>query len=135
MSIVAKTKVVVKTPTLKGNPFYGDTTTINTYNTDYVMDKFDGVDCPNNGIEVEFKFGDYEITLSANRYAFCDKGNGLYELLVTSRAYMYEIDIYTDYDGNIDMGDCPLVVNVYTMDDIDGDPVKRVKADVFKVVD
>ena len=54
MSIIAKTTLVITTPTAKDNPFYGNTISRKTITDEYIMDKFEGVTCPNNGVEVGF---------------------------------------------------------------------------------
>ena len=55
MNIIAKTTLVITTPTAKDNPFYGNTISRKTITDEYIMNKFEGVTCPNKGVEVGFK--------------------------------------------------------------------------------
>ena len=132
MSIIAKTTLVITAPTAKGNPFYGNTISRKTITDEYIMDKFEGVTCPNKDIEVGFKYGNSTFILKANRYAFADHDNGNYEVLISNNDYLFELDIHTDEDGNINFDDDTFTINIYDAMEMDGDMIDCVGVDYIK---
>ena len=132
MNIIAKTTLVITTPTAKDNPFYGNTISRKTITDEYILNKFDGVTCPNNGVEVGFKYGNSTFILKANRYAFADHDNGNYEVLISNNDYLFELDIHTDENGNINFDDDTFTINIYDAMETDGDMIDCVDADYIK---
>lgn len=132
MSIISKTTLVITMPTAKDNPFYGNTISRKTITDEYIMDKFEGVTCPNKDIEVGFKYGNSTFILKANRYAFADHDNGNYEVLISNNDYLFELDIHTDEDGNINFDDDTFTINIYDAMEMDGDMIDCVGVDYIK---
>ena len=132
MSIIAKTTLVITTPTAKDNPFYGNTISRKTITDEYIMNKFEGVTCPNKGVEVGFKYGNSTFILKANRYAFADHDNGNYEVLISNNDYLFELDIHTDENGNINFDDDTFTINIYDAMETDGDMIDCVGVDYIK---
>lgn len=132
MSIISKTTLVITMPTAKDNPFYGNTISRKTITDEYIMDKFEGVTCPNKDIEVGFKYGNSTFILKANRYAFADHDNGNYEVLISNNDYLFELDIHTDEDGNINFNDDTFTINIYDAMEMDGDMIDCVGVDYIK---
>ena len=132
MSIIAKTTLVITTPNAKDNPFYGNTISRKTITDEYIMDKFEGVTCPNIGVEVGFKYGNSTFVLKANRYAFADHDNGNYEVLISNNDYLFELDIHTDEDGNINFDDNTFTINIYDAMEMDGNMIDCVGVDYIK---
>ena len=132
MSIISKTTLVITMPTAKDNPFYGNTISRKTITDEYIMDKFEGVTCPNKGIEAGFKYGNSTFILKANRYAFADHDNGNYEVLISNNDYLFELDIHTDEDGNINFNDDTFTINIYDAMEMDGDMIDCVGVDYIK---
>ena len=132
MSIIAKTTLVITAPTAKDNSFYGNTISRKTITDEYIMDKFEGVTCPNKGVEAGFKYGNSTFILKANRYAFVDHDNGNYEVLISNNDYLFELDIHTDEDGNINFDDDTFTINIYDAIEMDGDMIDCVGVDYIK---
>ena len=132
MSIISKTTLGRTMPTAKDNPFYGNTISRKTITDEYIMDKFEGVTCPNKDIEVGFKYGNSTFILKANRYAFADHDNGNYEVLISNNDYLFELDIHTDEDGNINFDDDTFTINIYDAMEMDGDMIDCVGVDYIK---
>ena len=132
MNIIAKTTLVITTPTAKDNKFYGNTISRKTITDEYIMDKFDGVTCPNKGVEVGFKYGNSTFILKANRHAFVDHDNGNYEVLISNNDYLFELDIKADDNGDIDF-DNAITITISAKDE-DGweEIIAEVKADYIK---
>ena len=132
MRIIAKTTLAITAPTAKDNPFYGNTISRKTITDEYIMDKFEGVTCPNKGVEVGFKYCNSTFILKANRYAFADHDNGNYEVLISNNDYLFELDIHTDGDGNINFDDDTFTINIYDAMEMDGDMIDCVGVDYIK---
>ena len=97
-----------------------------------LMDKFKGVTCPNKGVEVGFKYGNSTFILKANRYAFADHDNGNYEVLISNNDYLFELDVHTDENGNINFDDDTFTINIYDAMETDGDMIDCVDVDYIK---
>ena len=132
MSIIAKTTLVITTPTANDNPFYGNTISRKTITDEYIMNKFEGVTCPNKGVEAGFKYSNSTFILKANRYAFADHDNGNYEVLISNNDYLFELDIHTDENGNINFDDDTFTINIYDAMETDGDMIDCVDVDYIK---
>lgn len=117
MTFLSKASLRI-TRTSKGNMFYGDTTSIDTISNEYIMDKFEGVNHPNNGIEVSFKYCGSTFELKANKYAFNDCSDGRYNVLIGNNEHLFELNIRTDENNNID---CDLGLSVGIYDAMDED--------------
>ena len=96
------------------------------------MDKFEGVTYPNKGVEVGFKYGNSTFILKANRYVFADHDNGNYEVLISNNDYLFELDIHTDENGNINFDDDTFTINIYDAMETDGDMIDCVGVDYIK---
>ena len=117
MTFLSKASLRITT-TSKGNKFYGDTTSIDTISNEYIMDKFDGINHPNNGIEVSFQYCGSTFELKANKYAFNDCSDGMYNVLIGNNEHLFELNIRTDENNNIDC-DLGLSVDIYDVMDED----------------
>ena len=117
MTFLSKASLRITT-TSKGNMFYGDTTSIDTISNEYIMDKFDGINHPNNGIEVSFQYRGSTFELKANKYAFNDLSDGMYNVLIGNNEHLFELNIRTDENNNID---CDLGLSVDIYDAMDED--------------
>ena len=92
MSVIGKTTLIETIPIAKNNPFYGEYFKRNTFTEEYIMEKFQDVACPNQGIEVGFKHGNATYVLQANKYAFIDKSNDTGQgSLGTNRYFAYSM--------------------------------------------
>ena len=130
--VIGKTTLIETIPIAKNNPFYGNTTKRNTFTEEYIMEKFQDVVCPNQGIEVGFKHGNATYVLQANKYAFIDKSNGIFEILFNNNNLLYELDIKADDKGDIDFDNA--VTITISVKDEDGweEIIAEVKADYIK---
>lgn len=117
MTFLSKASLRITTAS-KGNMFYGDTTSIDNISNEYIMDKFDGINHPNNGIEVSFKYRGSTFELKANKYAFNDLSDGMYNVLIGNNEHLFELNIRTDENNNID---CDLGLSVDIYDAMDED--------------
>ena len=130
--VIGKTTLIETIPIAKNNPFYGEYFKRNTFTEEYIMEKFQDVACPNHGIEVGFKHGKATYVLQANKYAFIDKSNGIFEILFNNNNLLYELDIKVDDNGDIDF-DNAITITISAKDE-DGweDIIAEVKADYIK---
>ena len=130
--VIGKTTLIETIPIAKNNPFYGEYFKRNTFTEEYIMEKFQDVVCPNQGIEVGFKHGNATYVLQANKYAFIDKSNGIFEILFDNNNLLYELDIKADDNGDIDF-DNAITITISVKDE-DGwvEIIAEVKADYIK---
>ena len=130
--VIGKTTLIETIPIAKNNPFYGEYFKRNTFTEEYIMEKFQDVACPNQGIEVGFKHGNATYVLQANKYAFIDKSNGIFEILFNNNNLLYELDIKADDKGDIDF-DNTITITISVKDE-DGweEIIAEVKADYVK---
>lgn len=130
--VIGKTTLIETIPIAKNNPFYGEYFKRNTFTEEYIMEKFQDVVCPNQGIEVGFKHGNATYVLQANKYAFIDKSNGIFEILFNTNNLLYELDIKVDDKGDIDF-DNAITITISAKDE-DGweEIIAEVKADYIK---
>ena len=130
--VIEKTTLIETIPIAKNNPFYGEYFKRNTFTEEYIMEKFQDVACPNHGIEVGFKNGNATYVLQANKYAFIDKSNGIFEILFNNNNLLYELDIKADDKGDIDF-DNAITITISVKDE-DGweEIIAEVKADYIK---
>ena len=130
--VIGKTTLIETIPIAKNNPFYGEYFKRNTFTEEYIMEKFQDVVCPNQGIEVGFKHGNATYVLQANKYAFIDKSNGIFEILFNNNNLLYELDIKVDDKGDIDFDNA--VTITISVKDEDGweEIIAEVKADYIK---
>ena len=130
--VIGKTTLIETIPIAKNNPFYGEYFKRNTFTEEYIMEKFQDVVCPNQGIEVGFKHGNATYVLQANKYAFIDKSNGIFEILFNNNNLLYELDIKADDKGDIDFDNA--VTITISVKDEDGweEIIAEVKADYIK---
>lgn len=130
--VIGKTTLIETIPIAKNNPFYGEYFKRNTFTEEYIMEKFQDVACPNQGIEVGFKHGNATYVLQANKYAFIDKSNGIFEILLNYNNLLYELDIKVDDNGDIDF-DNAITITISSKDE-DGweEIIAEVKADYIK---
>lgn len=130
--VIGKTTLIETIPIAKNNPFYGEYFKRNTFTEEYIMEKFQDVICPNQGIEVGFKHGNATYVLQANKYAFIDKSNGIFEILFNNNNLLYELDIKADDNGDIDF-DNAITITISAKDE-DGweEIIAEVKADYIK---
>ena len=130
--VIGKTTLIETIPIAKNNPFYGEYFKRNTFTEEYIMEKFQDVACPNQGIEVGFKHGNATYVLQANKYAFIDKSNGIFEILFNNNNLLYELDIKADDNGDIDF-DNAITITISSKDE-DGweEIIAEVKADYIK---
>ena len=130
--VIGKTTLIETIPIAKNNPFYGEYFKRNTFTEEYIMEKFQDVACPNQGIEVGFKHGKATYVLQANKYAFIDKSNGIFEILFNNNNLLYELDIKADDNGDIDF-DNAITITISAKDE-DGweEIIAEVKADYIK---
>ena len=132
MGIIGKTTLIETIPIAKKNPFYGEYFKRNTFTEEYIMEKFQDVACPNQGIEVGFKHGNATYVLQANKYAFIDKSNGIFEILFNNNNLLYELVVKTDDDNNINF-DEPVTITISVKDEDGlGEIIAEVKADYIK---
>lgn len=130
--VTAKTTLIVTVPIAKNNPFYGDFRKRNTFTEEYIMEKFQDVACPNQGIEVGFKHEKSTYVLQANKYAFIDRSNGIFEILFENNNIIYDFVVRADDDGNINF-DEPVTISISIKDE-DGceELMAEVEADYIK---
>ena len=130
--VIGKTTLIETIPIAKNSPFYGEYFKRNTFTEEYVMEKFQDVACPNHGIEVGFKHGKETYVLQANKYAFIDKSNGIFEILFNNNNLLYELDIKVDDKGDIDFDNA--VTITISVKDEDGweEIIAEVEADYVK---
>lgn len=130
--VIGKTTLIETIPIAKNNPFYGEYFKRNTFTEEYVMEKFQDMACPNQGIEVGFKHGNATYVLQANKYAFIDKSNGIFEILFNNNNLLYELDIKADDNGDIDF-DNAITITISAKDE-DGweEIIAEVKANYIK---
>lgn len=130
--VIGKTTLIETIPIAKNNPFYGEYFKRNTFTEEYIMEKFQDVVCPNQGIEVGFKHGNATYVLQANKYAFIDLSDGIFEILFSKNDVLYDLVVKTDDDNNINF-DEPVTITISVKDE-DGlvDIIAEVKADYIK---
>lgn len=130
--VIGKTTLIETIPIAKNNPFYGEYFKRNTFTEEYIMEKFQDVACPNQGIEVGFKHGNATYVLQANKYAFIDLSDGIFEILFSKNDVLYDLVVKTDDDNNINF-DEPVTITISVKDE-DGlvDIIAEVKADYIK---
>lgn len=130
--VIGKTTLIETIPIAKNNPFYGEYFKRNTFTEEYIMEKFQDMACPNQGIEVGFKHGNATYVLQANKYVFIDKSNGIFEILFNNNNLLYELDIKADDNGDIDF-DNAITITISAKDE-DGweEIIAEVKADYIK---
>ena len=130
--VIGKTALIETIPIAKNNPFYGNITKRNTFTEEYIMEKFQDVACPNQGIEVGFKHGKATYVLQANKYAFIDKSNGIFEILFNNNNLLYELDIKVDAKGDIDFDNAiTITISVKDEDELE-EIIAEVKSDYIK---
>lgn len=131
--VIGKTTLIETIPITKKNPFYGEYFKRNTFTEEYIMEKFQDVACPNQGIEVGFKHGKSTYVLQANKYAFIDKSNGIFEILFNNNNnLLYELDIKVDDNGDIDFDNAVTITISVKDEDGLGEIIAEVKADYIK---
>ena len=113
MSIIAKTILRNEGTIAKDNRYYGNIQQRSTIIEEEILDKFEGVNCPNQGVEVGFKYGKNTFVLQANKYAFSDIGNFYYNTFIRNNNFEFELVIKTDENGNIDFNKDETVVHLY----------------------
>ena len=130
--VIGKTTLIETIPIAKNSPFYGEYFKRNTFTEEYVMEKFQDMACPNQGIEVGFKHGNATYVLQANKYAFIDKSNGIFEILFSKNGVLYDLVVKTDDDNNINF-DEPVTITISIKDE-DGEEeiIAEVEADYIK---
>lgn len=132
MSVIGKTTLIETIPIAKKNPFYGEYFKKNTFTEEYIMEKFQDVACPNQGIEVGFKHGNATYVLQANKYAFIDLSDGIFEILFNNNNLLYELDIKVDDKCDIDFdNEVTITISVKDEDGL-GEIIAEVKADYIK---
>lgn len=130
--VIGKTTLIETIPIAKKNPFYGEYFKRNTFTEEYIMEKFQDVACPNQGIEVGFKHGKTTYVLQANKYAFIDKSNGIFEILFNNNNLLYELDIKVDDKGDIDFDNAiTITISVKDEDELE-EIIAEVEADYIK---
>ena len=130
--VIGKTALIETIPIAKNNPFYGNITKRNKFTEEYIMEKFQDVACPNQGIEVGFKHGKATYVLQANKYAFIDKSNGIFEILFNNNNLLYELDIKVDDKGDIDFDNAvTITISVKDEDELE-EIIAEVKSDYIK---
>lgn len=130
--VIGKTALIETIPIAKNNTFYGNITKRNTFTEEYIMEKFQDVACPNQGIEVGFKHGKATYVLQANKYAFIDKSNGIFEILFNNNNLLYELDIKVDDKGDIDFDNAiTITISVKDEDELE-EIIAEVKSDYIK---
>ena len=132
MSVIGKTTLIETIPIAKKNPFYGEYFKKNTFTEEYIMEKFQDMACPNQGIEVGFKHGNATYILQANKYAFIDISNGIFEILFNNNNLLYELDIKVDDKGDIDFDNAVTITISVKDEDGLGEIIAEVKADYIK---
>mgnify|MGYP003398856020 CR=1 FL=1 len=132
MSVIGKTTLIETIPIAKKNPFYGEYFKKNTFTEEYIMEKFQDMACPNQGIEVGFKHGNATYVLQANKYAFIDISNGIFEILFNNNNLLYELDIKVDDNGDIDFDNAVTITISVKDEDGLGEIIAEVKADYIK---
>lgn len=130
--VIGKTTLIETIPIAKNNPFYGEYFKRNTFTEEYIMEKFQDMACPNQGIEVGFKHGNATYVLQANKYAFIDISNGIFEILFNNNNLLYELDIKVDDKGDIDFDNA--VTITISVKDEDGwvEIIAEVESDYVK---
>lgn len=131
--VIGKTTLIETIPIAKKNPFYGEYFKKNTFTEEYIMEKFQDVACPNQGIEVGFKHGNATYVLQANKYAFIDLSDGIFEILFNNNNnLLYELDIKVDDKCDIDFdNEVTITISVKDEDGL-GEIIAEVKADYIK---
>ena len=130
--VIGKTTLIETIPIAKKNPFYGEYFKKNTFTEEYVMEKFQDMACPNQGIEVGFKHGNATYVLQANKYAFIDLSDGIFEILFSKNGVLYDLVVKTDDDNNINF-DEPVTITISVKDEDGlGEIIAEVKADYVK---
>ena len=130
--VIGKTTLIETIPIAKKNPFYGEYFKKNTFTEEYIMEKFQDMACPNQGIEVGFKHGNATYILQANKYAFIDISNGIFEILFNNNNLLYELDIKVDDNGDIDFDNAVTITISVKDEDGLGEIIAEVKADYIK---
>ena len=130
--VIGKTTLIETIPIAKNSPFYGEYFKRNTFTEEYVMEKFQDMACPNQGIEVGFKHGNATYVLQANKYAFIDLSDGTFEILFSKNGVLYDLVVKTDDDNNINF-DEPVTITISIKDE-DGEEeiIAEVEADYIK---
>ena len=130
--VIGKTTFIETIPIAKNNPFYGEYFKRSTFTEEYIMEKFQDVACPNHGIEVGFKHGKETYVLQANKYAFIDLSDGIFEILFSKNGVLYDLVVKTDDDNNINF-DEPVTITISVKDE-DGEEeiIAEVEADYIK---
>lgn len=137
MSIIAKTTLCVTTQTAKNNDWYGNATTTTTTTEECVMDKFDGVNCTNTGIAVEFEYRDTldlfpsKYTIKANKYAITKRVDSTFGVYIGNSDYYFVLLVETDEHNNIDL-DMVYVILYYVGDE--GTLAKKIKIEDAKLI-
>ena len=132
MSIIAKTTLCATTQTAKNNDCYGNATTTTTTTEECVMDKFDGINCANIGIEVKFEFRDAidlyptKYTIKANKYAIREAVDGVFRICIGNSDYWFVLLVEADEHNNIDL-DKAVYVNLYDIDNTDSAIPQKIK--------
>lgn len=132
MSVIGKTTLIETIPIAKKNPFYGEYFKKNTFTEEYIMEKFQDMACPNQGIEVGFKHGNATYVLQANKYAFIDISNGIFEILFNNNNLLYELDIKVDDNGDIDFDNAVTITISVKDEDGLGEIIAEVESDYIK---
>ena len=131
MSVIGKTTLIETIPIAKKNPFYGEYFKRNTFTEEYVMEKFQDMACPNQGIEIGFKYG-ATCVLQANKYAFIDLSDGIFEILFSKNGVLYDLVVKTDDENNINF-DEPVTITISVKDEDGlGEIIAEVEADYVK---
>lgn len=130
--VIGKTTLIETIPIAKKNPFYGEYFKKNTFTEEYIMEKFQDVACPNQGIEVGFKHGNATYVLQANKYAFIDLSDGIFEILFSKNGVLYDLVVKTYDDNNINFNE-PVTITISVKDE-DGEEeiIAEVEADYIK---
>lgn len=131
MSVIGKTTLIETIPIAKKNPFYGEYFKRNTFTEEYVMEKFQDMACPNQGIEVGFKYG-ATCVLQANKYAFIDLSDGIFEILFSKNGVLYDLVVKVDDDNNINFDKQVSITISIKDEDGEEETIAEVDADYIK---
>ena len=136
MSIISRTSLRKTLLWTNNNPFYGKVTSVSTITNEYIMDKFDGVNHPNSGIEVKFEYFNNQVNyvISANKYSFDDLGDGIFRLFIDSICYEFELTVTVNENNDIDL-DKGVFVNIYKLEDEDSITLAKITIEDAKLVD
>lgn len=136
MSIISRASLRKTLLETNNNPFYGKVTSVSTITNEYIMDKFDGVNHPNSGIEVKFEYFNNPVNyvISANKYSFDDLGDGIFRVCIDSSRYSFELTVTVNENNDIDF-DKGVFVNIYDLEDEDGITLAKITIEDAKLVD